>query len=69
MDLKEPTIGILFWQVLVIATFLLAVLCLALILLNRDKTNDKFTWIIVVLAVPFAGPILYLRHRAKKKKL
>lgn len=51
------------WQLIlifvVLLLLLLPVVALISILKNEFKNNDKVIWILVVLFLPFIGPILY----------
>ncbi|QFZ55974.1 hypothetical protein FEZ18_02725 [Oceanihabitans sp. IOP_32] len=45
--------------IIAITLFILPVAALISILKNNFKNNDKLIWVLVVLLLPFLGPILY----------
>ncbi|AUC83411.1 hypothetical protein CW733_15230 [Lacinutrix sp. Bg11-31] len=47
---------LLFVMLLSIVLFVLAIISAVL---NNFKNNDKIIWVLVILLVPFFGPILY----------
>lgn len=60
MWLITETIWLLgIWQVILLAAIILPIIALISILKNEFKNNDKIVWVLVVLLLPFIGPILY----------
>lgn len=47
--------------------FILFIAALVDILKNRFPENDKLVWLLVVIFLPFLGPILYFTIGAKQK--
>lgn len=57
MELLIPSIGLIFWTLLWLALWLIALIDV----LRGDFTNgnDKLIWILVIIFVPLLGSILY----------
>ena len=47
------------WQIIMLIVIALPVIALISILRNEFKNHDKLIWVLVVLFLPFLGPILY----------
>lgn len=60
MELLTPSAGLILWIVLLFLTLLLPILAVVSLLRSeyRDSTT-KLIWLIAILFVPLAGPILY----------
>lgn len=60
MELYSPNMGLLFWTVFSLLIFLLPIAALYSILKSNFKNSTtKLLWVLTVLLVPVAGPILY----------
>jgi len=60
MELVNPSVGLIFWTLLFLSCFLLWLIALVQILRYRFKSqNEKLIWVLVILFVPFFGPLLY----------
>ena len=70
MELLLPDMGLLFWTIFLSLIILLPVIALFSLLKSifKDSTT-KLIWVLVILLVPVAGPILYFfigrRQRVK----
>ena len=70
MELLIPNMGLLFWTIFSLLIILLPIIALfsLLKLIFKDSTT-KLIWVLVILLVPVAGPILYFfigrRQRVK----
>ena len=70
MELLIPNMGLLFWTIFSLLIILLPIIALFSILKSifKDSTT-KLIWVLVILLVPVAGPILYFfigrRQRVK----
>lgn len=60
MGLVTPELGTAIWLILLLLTMLFPLICLISILRNKFKNQDKLIWVIVVIFLPFLGPLLYL---------
>jgi hypothetical protein len=60
MGLVTPELGTIIWSMLILPIMILPFICLISILRNEFKNQDKLIWVIVVLFLPFIGPLLYL---------
>ena len=60
MELLSPDMGLLFWTIFLSLIILLPVIALFSLLKSifKDSTT-KLIWVLVILLVPVAGPILY----------
>ena len=60
MEQLLPNMGIIFWTIFLSLFILLPVIALFSLLKSifKDSTT-KLIWVLVILLVPFAGPILY----------
>ena len=60
MELLIPNMGLLFWTIFSLLIILLPILALFSLLKSifKDSTT-KLIWVLVILLVPVAGPILY----------
>lgn len=57
MELITPSLGLIFWTLF---WFILWLLALVDVLRNNFKgQNEKLIWVLVVIFIPFLGPILY----------
>ena len=70
MELLLPDMGLVFWTIFLLLVILLPIIALFSLLKSifKDSTT-KLIWVLVILLVPVAGPILYLligrRQRVK----
>ena len=70
MELLIPNMGLLFWTIFSLLIILLPIIALFSLLKSifKDSTT-KLIWVLVILLVPVAGPILYFfigrRQRVK----
>ena len=70
MELLLPDIGLVFWTIFLLLVVLLPIIALFSLLKSifKDSTT-KLIWVLVILLVPVAGPILYFfigrRQRVK----
>ena len=70
MEQLLPNMGIIFWTIFLSLIILLPIIALFSLLKSifKDSTT-KLIWVLVILLVPVAGPILYLligrRQRVK----
>lgn len=60
MGLVTPELGTFIWSMLILPIVILPFICLISILKNEFKNHDKLIWVIVVIFLPFLGPLLYL---------
>jgi len=67
MELISPTYGLLFWTLFVISVLVLPLIALIDLLKRQFKNNDKLVWTIIVLFVPWIGPLLYFTIGRKQK--
>ena len=60
MELLLPDMGLLFWTIFLLLIILLPIIALFSLLKSifKDSTT-KLIWVLVILLVPVAGPILY----------
>ena len=60
MELFSPDMGLLFWTIFLSLIILLQVIALFSLLKSifKDSTT-KLIWVLVILLVPVAGPMLY----------
>jgi|GEM_PF-503099 hypothetical protein len=61
------SLGLFFWQTLLILGFILPVIALIDILRNDFKDNNKLIWILVILFTNLVGVLLYLIFGTKQK--
>ena len=60
MEQLLPNMGIIFWTIFLSLFILLPVIALFSLLKSIFKDSTlKLIWVLVILLVPFAGPILY----------
>jgi len=68
MELLTPSFGLIFWTLFCLCCFLLWLIALVDILRHGFKgQNEKLIWLLVILFVPFFGPILYYFIGRKNK--
>lgn len=60
MELVTPELGTFIWSTLILLIMILPLICLISILKNEFKNQNKLIWVIVVIFLPFLGPLLYL---------
>lgn len=60
MGLVTPELGTAIWLTLLLLTMIFPIICLISILRNKFKNQDKLIWVIIVIFLPFIGPLLYL---------
>lgn len=60
MGLVTPELGTAIWLTLLLLTMIFPLICLISILRNKFKNQDKLIWVIIVIFLPFLGPLLYL---------
>jgi len=60
MGLVTPELGTFIWSILIVLIMIFPLICLISILRNEFKNHDKLIWVIVVIFLPFIGPLLYL---------
>jgi len=60
MGLVTPELGTFIWLMLILLIMIFPLICLISILRNEFKNHDKLIWVIVVIFLPFLGPLLYL---------
>lgn len=60
MELLTPSAGLIMWMFLILLTLLLPILAVISLLRSqyRDSTT-KLVWLLVILFMPLAGPVLY----------
>ncbi|UMB60542.1 PLD nuclease N-terminal domain-containing protein [Lutibacter sp. A80] len=61
------SIGLFFWQIIIIVSILLSFIDLIDILRNDFKGNNKLIWVLIVLFLNLIGVILYYRLGIKQK--
>ena len=70
MELLLPDMGLVFWTIFLLLVILLTIIALFSLLKSifKDSTT-KLIWVLVILLVPVAGPMLYFfigrRQRVK----
>jgi Phospholipase_D-nuclease N-terminal len=58
MELLTPSLGLIFW---ILFWFLLWLIALIDVLGSDFKgQNEKLIWVLVIIFIPFLGPVLYL---------
>jgi len=68
MELLTPSFGLIFWTLFSLVWFLLWLAALVHILRYGFKSqNEKLTWVVIILFVPFLGPTLYFLMGRKNK--
>jgi len=67
MGLVTPELGTFIWSILILPIIIFPFICLINILRNEFKNQDKLIWVIVVLFLPFLGPLLYLIMGRKQR--
>jgi hypothetical protein len=70
MELLLPEMGLLFWTIFSLLIIFLPIAALfSLLKSNFKDSTTKLIWVLVILLVPVAGPILYFvigrRQRVK----
>ena len=70
MELLLPDMGLLFWTIFSSLIILLPIIAISSLLKSIFKdSKTKLIWVLVILFVPVAGPILYFligrRQRVK----
>jgi len=72
MDLLTPGVGLIFWQVVILALSLGTVLFAAYTIFHivvRNNEHSKATWILIVLLFPIIGSIIYwFNHNRNVRK-
>ena len=68
MELLLPEMGLIFWTVFIILIILLPVIAVFSLLRSTFKDSiTKLIWLLVILLVPFFGPIFYFLIGRKDK--
>ena len=66
-----PPMQIILMLLFLIAIFIFPLVALIDVLINQFPGNDKITWVVVIIFLPFLGALLYYligrRKRLKKK--
>ena len=67
MDLLIPSFGLIFWSLFWLVLWLVALV--DVLRNNFNGQNEKLIWVLVIVFIPFLGPILYFiigrKHRIK----
>ncbi|SFD41585.1 PLDc N-terminal domain-containing protein [Algibacter pectinivorans] len=66
--ITEFSLGLFFWQALILISLGLWIFCLIDIIRNQFQKNEKITWTLIVILLPILGALLYL-FIGKSKKL
>ncbi|WP_418509682.1 PLDc N-terminal domain-containing protein [Corallibacter sp.] len=61
------SIELFIWQAFILLAIGLWIYCLIDILKNKFAQNNKLIWILVVIFMPFIGPLLYIIIGKNKK--
>ena len=68
MELLLPDMGLLFWTIFSSLIILLPIIALFSLLKSIFKdSKTKLIWVLVILFVPLAGPILYFLIGRKQR--
>ena len=68
MDLLLPHTGLIIWTILSILSVIFLAVALFSVLRSTFKDSTvKLMWVLVIVFVPFIGPVLYLTIGRKQK--
>jgi hypothetical protein len=62
MELQTPKLGLIIWPLIFVAVFLFA--ALFIMVSQKEKDEQKWVWLAVILLVPLFGPLAYFFRQA-----
>lgn len=69
MELVTPSLGLIFWQLIMILTIGLFVVAWMMILISkRLESSQKIVWLIGTLFLPVVGPLIFFIKFPSLKK-